>query len=458
MAQALAKFYGKTLYSVTFSHVVHESNVAILGGGWAGLLVAKRLIENGIENISILEAAKEGYQGGLLRSEVINGFTFDCGGPHLLFSRDKEILSYVKGILNSNCHIEIRKNFIFYKNQNIPYPFENGIYQLAPKERVKFIRGIIERMIFSARNENWKPKNFLDWILGFFGEYMANEYLIPYNEKIWKRPLDKIAADWVFSPGRLPFPELQDMLMTVAGIPTTGYKEQANFYYPNTGGIVSLFNSLRNKVMVNDAKIITGEKVVRIKINYDHTFNINNKIKANKIISTIPLPELLLSWDDENYYEELAGKFDYNSLVVVGVAIKGKTPNRTVVYVPDSKIIFHRYTWMSSLIPPKDKENSNLIAEVTVPKGEKVDMDNIVKEVVNGLLNTRVIENESSILFTRAWLNRYGYPIYSLDHSEVRERAMDILKRYGIKSIGRWGSWHYWNTDMVYSAVQKEII
>jgi protoporphyrinogen oxidase len=214
-----AKFYGMTLYIVTFSHVVRESNVTILGGGWAGLLVAKRLIENGIENISILEAAKEGDQGGLLRSEVINGFTFDCGGPHLLFSRDKKILSHIIGILDSNCHIGTRKNFVFYKNQNIPYPFENGVYQLPPEERVKFIKGIIERMIFSARNENWKPKNFLDWILGFFGEYIADEYLIPYNEKIWKRKLDMMAADWVFSPGRLPFPELQDMLMTVAGIP-----------------------------------------------------------------------------------------------------------------------------------------------------------------------------------------------------------------------------------------------
>lgn len=101
-----------------------------------------------------------------------------------------------------------------------------------------------------------------------------------------------MAADWVFSPGRLTFPEIGDMLLTVAGIPNTGYKEQAYFYYPNTSGIASLFNSLLEGLSFKGTKLITGEKIESVKINPDNTFNINNKIMANKIISTIPLPEL----------------------------------------------------------------------------------------------------------------------------------------------------------------------
>ena len=435
-----------------------EFHTCILGSGWTGLLVANRITESGIKNLALIEASKPGELGGLLRTEEIDGFTFDCGGPHLLFSREDKILSEITGILKPNYSKRSRDNFVFYKGQYIPYPFENGVYKLHQEERVKMVKGIIDRMLYIAKDGEWKPKHFLEWITGFFGDYMADEYLIPYNKKIWKRPLDKMAADWVYSPGRLPFPELENMLLTVAGIPNTGYKEQAYFYYPNVGGIASLFNSLREMVSLKGAKIIASKKVVSVKINSDHTFNINNEIIANKLISTIPLPELLMSLDDRNNYEELVGKFDYNSVVVVGVAIKGKTPNQTAVYVPDSNIIFHRYTWMSSLMPPKDKDNSNLIAEVTVPKGKKVDLDNIVKEVIKGLLDIGVIEDESSILFTRVWFNRYGYPIYSLDHNEVREEAMNILKKYGIKSVGRWGSWHYWNTDMVYSAVQKVIM
>ena len=417
--------------------------------------MANRITESGIKNFALIEASKSGELGGLLRTEEIDGFTFDCGGPHLLFSREDKILSEITGILKLNYSKRSRDNFVFYKGQYIPYPFENGVYKLHPEERVKMVKGIIDRMLYIAKDREWKPKHFLEWITGFFGDHMGDEYLIPYNEKIWKRPLDKMAADWVFSPGRLPFPELEKMLLTVAGIPNTGYKEQAYFYYPNTGGIASLFNSLHKRVSARGVEIMAGEKVVSVRINSDHTFNINNKVISNKIISTIPLPELLLSLYDGNNYEELAGKFDYNSVVVVGVAIKGKTPNHTAVYVPDSRIIFHRYTWMSSLTPPKNQDNSNLIAEVTVPKGEKVDSEIIVKETIKGLLDMGVIEDESSILFTKVWFNRYGYPIYSLDHNEIRDDAMNILKKYGIKSVGRWGSWHYWNTDMVYKAVRE---
>ena len=162
-----------------------------------------------------------------------------------------------------------------------------------------------------------------------------------------------------------------------------------------------------------------------------------------------------MSLDDENNYSDLAEKFDYNSVVIVGVAIKKKTPNQTTVYVPDSRIIFHRYTWMSSLVPPKEQDNSNLIAEVTVTKNEEVNLENIVKKVIKGLLDIGVIKDETSMLFTKAWFNKYGYPIYSLDHNEVRKEAFRILDHYGIKTVGRWGSWYYWNTDMVLKAVNS---
>ena len=408
-----------------------------------------------INRVSILEAEKLEKLGGLLKSETIEGFTFDIGGPHLLFSKNESILSEVLEILKPNYSKRIRNNYVLHNGQFIPYPFENGAYMLKPDERINIAKGIIDRMLYISENKNWKPETFLDWVNGFFGDYMAHQYLIPYNRKIWKRPLENMAADWVFSPGRLPFPKLDDILLTVAGIFNTGYKEQAYFYYPDDGGISSLFNSLRNRVLLKGAKIIADKRVNTIKVDTNGKFYINNELIADRIISTIPLPELLISLDDGDNYKELVRRFDYNSVVIVGVALKEKTPNQTSVYVPDSRIIFHRYTWMSSLVPPKDQKGSNLIAEITVPKGEIVDLQNITKKVIEGLLMIGVVKDEASIMFTRVWFNKYGYPIYTLDHNQVRDEAFRILKQYNISSVGRWGSWHYWNTDMVYKAVKE---
>ncbi len=110
---------------------------------------------------------------------------------------------------------------------------------------------------------------------------------------------------------------------------------------------------------------------------------------------------------------------------------------------------------MSSLIPPKQKEKSNIIAEITIPKNQEFYLNQIEKEVINGLLKLNIIDDEKEIIFIKSWFNKYGYPIYTLNHNEIRGRAMEILNNHGIKSVGRWGSWHYWNTDMVYKAVYE---
>jgi len=429
------------------------SDEIILGAGWAGLLYAKQELKKGVRNLSLIEADKKGNFGGLLKSQVIDGFTFDIGGPHLLFSKDKTILSEIIKLLGDNCSLKERNNFVYYDDQFIQYPFENGIYKLSPVKRVKFVYGIIERMIYMAKNKEWKPETFLDWITGFFGDYMADEYLIPYNKKIWKRPLEKMAADWVFTPGRLPFPDLEAMIKSAAGIPNIGYGEQAHFYYPKSAGIQSLFNSLFDKIINDGIEIFDNERVTNIDIISNGNFSINGKFETRKLVSTIPLPEVLLSLDEHDNNVNLASKFDYNKVVIVGVALNSKTPEHTSVYVPNSNIIFHRYTWMSSLIPPSDNSKSNLIAEITIPKGEKIDLRRIESDTQKNLADIGVIADEDDIIFSKTWVNKYGYPIYTLDHNDIRNEAMRILKENNIVSVGRWGLWHYWNTDMVYKAV-----
>jgi protoporphyrinogen oxidase len=425
----------------------------ILGGGWAGLLYANMKMQEHDYKIAVIEKESENKKGGLLRSEIIDGLTFDIAGPHLLFSKNMEILSSILKLLGNNISKRKRNNYILYDNKFIPYPFENGIYQLNPEKRVNFIKGIIERMIFISENRGWRPSNFKEWIIGFFGEYMAKEYLIPYNSKIWKRPLEKMAADWVFTPGRLPLPALEDMIKAAAGIPSIGYREQAYFYYPKAGGIQSLYNSLFQSVAEKGLEFIFGENIARINRDKDGYYIINDKIRAKKVFNTIPLPELLISLDDSQENRQLANNFDYNSVIVVGMAISSSTPKQTTVYVPDQKVIFHRYTWMSSLSPSKNKEKSSLIAEITVPKGEIIDINKITSTVIKNLADIGIIRDEKKVIFAKTWINKYGYPIYTLNHNKVRERVMKILNAYGIKSVGRWGSWHYWNTDMVYKAV-----
>lgn len=72
---------------------------AILGGGLTGITLARLLRERG-EEVVVLEAGRE--IGGLCRSRTESGFTFDIGGSHIIFSRDREVLYLMLGWLGDN--------------------------------------------------------------------------------------------------------------------------------------------------------------------------------------------------------------------------------------------------------------------------------------------------------------------------------------------------------------------
>lgn len=431
-------------------------DVVILGGGWAGLLVAREYLKTRPESrVLVLEKSDEAHSGGLLRSESVRGFTFDVGGPHILFSRHPEILDDYRRILRTNFVELPRRNFVLFDDKFVPYPFENGIYRLSPATRSRIGSGLIEAAMARAREPLWRPATFRDWIYGVFGNSMAQEYLEPYNSKIWKRPLDSLSADWTFTPGRVPLPSLDDLCRAIAGLRSVGYKEQSRFLYPKRGGIEALYRAVLSLVKAAGAQVKFGTPVKSVK-RWRKGWLVNESFSGQRLISTIPLPSLVRMIRRASPLEYAAQRFDYNQVLVVGVALKGPDLGQTAIFVPSSDIIFHRYTWMSYMSPP-DNGGSNLIAEVTIPAHQTPDLDQLCRRVRKDLAKLGVVKSPGDILLTRCWLNEFGYPIYTRNHQAVKRQTLGALKRLGIYSVGRWGSWEYWNTDMVALAVQKTV-
>jgi phytoene dehydrogenase-like protein len=68
--------------------------VAVLGFGLAGVLAAGFLLER-FPGAEVVAFEKSRRLGGLLSSAEINGFTFDVGGSHVIFSNDKAVLAEI---------------------------------------------------------------------------------------------------------------------------------------------------------------------------------------------------------------------------------------------------------------------------------------------------------------------------------------------------------------------------
>jgi protoporphyrinogen oxidase len=70
---------------------------------------------------------------------------------------------------------------------------------------------------------------------------------------------------------------------------------------------------------------------------------VNDEIEAKNIVSTIPLKELVHIINIPDISHELTrySKFlDFNSLIVIGIALRKKSLDMHWVYVPDKNIIF----------------------------------------------------------------------------------------------------------------------
>ncbi|MCS7244416.1 MAG: NAD(P)-binding protein, partial [Candidatus Calescibacterium sp.] len=75
--------------------------IAILGGGLTGLTLGYFLsLRKEKLEFEILE--KESECGGLMRSLNEMEFTFDYGGSHIIFSKDKEVLEFMLNLLGDN--------------------------------------------------------------------------------------------------------------------------------------------------------------------------------------------------------------------------------------------------------------------------------------------------------------------------------------------------------------------
>jgi len=415
--------------------------IAVLGCGWSGLLMSIRA-KTLYSSVDVVCIDKD-FHGGLLKSEVINGYLFDIGGTHVIFSRRRDV---IEGIVSMGGEwiTRERASYVFLDGAFIPYPFENGIYVLPPEKRARYGLSLIKALI---EYKNEKPASFKDWILRTFGREIAEDYLIPYNEKIWKRPLDKMSADWVFIPGRLPLPSLEDIVKAVAGLPTIGYRENALFYYPRRGGIIKQWEAARNyaeslgvvfhRMEVMEVKSLPGEYVI------------NGVLKADRIINTLPLRDAPSIFDLSDEARRASERLDYNSLVVVGLGLRKQAPRQHWIYVPDKRVIFHRYSWISNYGEDTPPGKAVLIAEVTIPPTWKIDLEEVKSRVIQDLVEISVVK-ESEVEVVKAWLHRYGYPIYTLTHREDVDIITRELAQKGILTFGRWGNWQYWNTDKIF--------
>ena len=409
-----------------------EVETIILGGGLTGLSLAQYLRGETL----VLEALER--PGGLCRSFVKDGFTYDIGG-HILFSRDSELLDQLTSWLEGNLLEQRRNNQIWFRDRFVKYPFENGLYALDKQDIFECLMGFLER-------SDADPSTLEEWCRFRFGNGLADKYLIPYNDKIWKRLAKDISVHWV---ERIPSPPTADVVKAAIGIETEGYTHQLNFLYPEQGGIEALPQALARGVNLR-----TGFRAQAIKKTASgwEVSNGNETFTCRRLISTIPVMDLAacLQGAPEDARAACAA-LQYNSIILVmlGVGHTGLS-DKSAIYIPDPAILPHRVCYMSYFSPNNaPADSSHLVAEITVPPGDPLltaGEDELVSRVADQVADLCGI-TPSEITASDVQKLKYAYVVYDLAYLANRERVYTWLDGLGLHTCGRFGSFEYLNMD-----------
>ncbi|HPS20092.1 MAG TPA: FAD-dependent oxidoreductase [Candidatus Omnitrophota bacterium] len=410
------------------------SNIGILGGGLSGLAL-RCFLEASPE---ILE--KESECGGLCRSFRYDGFTFDQGG-HIFFSKDQDIMKFAGKVLGNNAGYRRRRNKVYYDKRFVKYPFENGLAGLSRKDN-------LECLYYYLNNDNPKPKNFREWIYYTFGDAIAEKYLIPYNEKIWKYDLKKMGLEWV---ERVPKPPAEDIIRSSMGVETEGYVHQLNYIYPKRGGIQALTDSL---FMAKKDAIITEFKVEKILRNGKKWVVCSGKEEReyDELISTIPVFDLIKALGDMPVKVATALKrLRYNSVIVGMLGLDtDKMPDHTAVYCPAKDLPYHRVCYMSNFSPKNAPPGAfSMITEMTCKHGGTVwkTADKQLIREITGTLHREQMINKKHLVFGKIFRMKYGYIIYDKNYFKNMAVIKEYIKRKGIHITGRFAEFEYINMD-----------
>jgi len=425
---------------------------AVLGGGLTGLTLARLLHERG-EEVIVLEAEPE--IGGLCRSVTRDGFTFDIGGSHIIFSRDAEVLAFMRRMIAGNEQRNNRNTKIFYKGSFVKYPFENGLSELPPEDRFLCINGFVQNLIAVEKGEVKEPGNFREWIYFTFGSGLAECYMVPYNEKIWKYPTEKMSLHWV--DGRIPRPPVEDIIKSAIGIETEGYTHQAVFSYPLDGGIEALVRAIAKPV---EKFIRTGFRVTSVK-KTGTAWLVSNGIEtipADRIICTIPVQHLLPCLDHVPAEVQAACKaLVYNSIACITIGIQGTLPPISWMYIPDKKLgMTNRLSFPSNFSRHAAPEGcSSILAEITYQPGDEVATlpDAALIGEATRMLEEMGFCTRDQVVFSAVERQPFAYVVYDLAYQKNIAIVKDYCTSAGIPLVGRFAQFEYLNMDGVIRSV-----
>jgi UDP-galactopyranose mutase len=457
--------------------------VVVIGAGPTGLSAAFHL---GADSLLIEQSDRV---GGWCRSVEQDGFTFDYAG-HIMFSGDEYVHQLYKMLLGDNVHWQDREAWIFSKGVHTRYPFQGALYGLPPEVIEECVVGAIEARFGALKHktngkangtngktchtevkdccgdgileaavpmvEAQPPKNFEEFIYKVWGAGIAKHFAIPYNRKLWAVPLDEMETSWL--GGRVPLPDLQEMIAGALKPVPRPMGPNARFGYPLRGGFQALMDGflphLKGELRLNTR--VAGVSPRRRTI----TLANEEEIPYEYLVSTMPLPLLVRAMENEAppSVRAAAGGLRYVSVrcVHLGIGRPDITEKHWIYYPEDT--VFHRVFVQGNASPFCNPPGGfGLTCEITYSEHKPLPGEGqaLIDRCIADCRRAGLIGNDDPVWTSLECDLPHAYVVYDHARKQNVDRIRQWVEARNILLAGRYSEWEYYNSDHAFLAGKK---
>ncbi|MBT1073435.1 NAD(P)-binding protein [Pelotalea chapellei] len=436
----------------------------IIGAGPTGLSAAYHLGDDSL----LLE--QNSTLGGWCRSIEDKGFIFDYAG-HIMFSNDPYVHRMYSLLLSNNVHWQEREAWVFSKQTYTRYPFQGALYGLPPEVIKECIVGAIEARFGSIAKEKMsqtgagskktslssmlplldikeEPRNFEEFIYKVWGTGIAKHFAIPYNTKLWTLPLNEMETSWL--GGRVPLPDLEEMLDGALHPVPKPMGPNSRFGYPLHGGFQALMDGFNSRLR---GDVVTNAKVASVSPRQKSVeLEDGRRYQYQTLISTMPLPELILAMGDEAPAPVRAAAKGLGHISIRNVNIgigRANITDKHWIYLPEGSVA-HRVFVQGNASPYCNPSGGfGLTCEISYSDLKPLPCEGpaLIQRCVEDCTKIGLIKRGDRIITANELDMPHAYVIY--DHTRARNVATirTWLEANNIIPAGRYGEWEYYNSD-----------
>lgn len=377
----------------------------ILGAGPSGLAFAAALLEAKCDSFVLVE--KEAEAGGLCRSAEVDGSPLDIGGGHFLDMRRQAVLDFIFRYMPREEWREFhRLSTIRLRGGEVEHPLEGNLWQLPPDVQVDFLESIARAGSAQGTPE---PSTFDAWIRWKLGDRIAEEYMLPYNRKLWCVPLSDLAVDWLHKLPSVSFREvLSSCLRRESGgtLPAHG-----RFLYPRAHGYGEVWRRIAATL---GGRFLPSHEVRAVDV---ERRIVDDFIQAEVIVNTLP-------WTLWRRFAQLPGAVAaaIDKLVHTSLHVDYRPhdlPSKAHwIYEPDENQPHHRQLL-----------RHNFCAGA---RGHWLESNAARGPAAAGI----------------RFVSDHAYPVATVERPRAIATILSWARTRGILGLGRWGTWEHINSDV----------